>query len=59
MHFQICYPISKLLEKIVKIERKNVNNTHENVEKITQLSGSGTAIVGHQGIRASKMAFED
>ena len=28
------------------------------MEKITQFSGSGTAIIGHQGIRASKMAFD-
>ena len=31
----------------------------ENKEKITQFSGSRTAIIEHQGIRASKMAFED
>ena len=30
----------------------------ENIEKITQFLGSGTAIIGHQGFRASKMAFD-
>ena len=30
----------------------------ENIEKITQFSVSGTAIIGHQGFSASKMAFE-
>ena len=28
------------------------------MEKITQFLMSGTRIIGHQGIRASKMAFE-
>ena len=43
--------------------KKNWNNSllipPENIEKITQFSGSGTTIIGHQGIKASKMAFED
>ena len=29
-----------------------------NIEKIAQFSMSRTAIIGHQGIRASEMAFE-
>ena len=59
-HFQKGYPksISKSLEKFVKYERKFKIIPPENIEKITQFSGSGTAIIGHQGIRASKMAFE-
>ena len=42
----------------MKFERKIEIIPPENIEKITQFSGSGTAIIGHQGIRASKMAFE-
>ena len=30
----------------------------EKIEKITQFSGSGTTIIGHQAIRASKVAFD-
>ena len=30
----------------------------ENIEKITQFLGSGTAIIGHQDIKVSKMVFE-
>ena len=40
----------------MKFERKNRNNTPENIEKITQFSGSETKIIGHQDIRESKMA---
>ena len=50
--------ISKLSEKFVKFERKFEIIPPENIEKITQFSGSGTAIIGHQDIRASKMAIE-
>ena len=59
-HFQKGYlkSISKLLEKFVKIGRKIEIIPLENIEKITQISGSGTTIIGHQGIRACKMAFE-
>ena len=42
----------------MKFERKIEIIPPENIEKITQFSGSGTAIIGHQGIRVSKMAFE-
>ena len=42
----------------MKFERKIEKIPPENNEKITQFSGSGTAIIGHQGIMASKMAFE-
>ena len=49
---------SKLLEKIVKFEGKFEIIPPENIEEITQFSGSRTAVIGHQGIRASKMAFE-
>ena len=42
----------------MKFERKIEIIPPENIEKITQFSGSGTAVIGHQGIRASKMAFE-
>ena len=50
--------ISKLLEKFVKFERKIEIIPPKNIEKITQFAGSGTAIIGHQGIWASKMAFQ-
>ena len=54
-HFQKGYlkSISKVLEKFVKFERKIEIIPLENIEKITQFSGSGTTIIGHQGIRAS------
>ena len=42
----------------MKFERKIKIIPTENIEKITQVSGSGITIIGHQGIRASKMAFE-
>ena len=42
----------------MKFERKIEIIPPENIEKITQFSGSGTAIIGDQGIGASKMAFE-
>ena len=60
-HFQKGYlkSTSKLLEKIVKFERKMEIIPPENIEKITQFSGRETAIIGHQGIRASKRALEE
>ena len=42
----------------MKFERKIEIIPPENIEKITQFLGSGSAIIGHQGIRASKMTFE-
>ena len=42
----------------MKFERKIEIIPPENIKKITQFSGSGTAIIGHQRIGASKMAFE-
>ena len=59
-HFQkgCLKSISKSQEKFVKFERKIEIIPPENIEKITQFSGNGPAIIGHQGIRVSKMAFE-
>ena len=59
-YFQKGYlkSIPKLLEKFVKFESKIEIRPPENIEKITQFSGSRTAIIWHQGIRASKMALE-
>ena len=42
----------------MQFERKIKRIPPENIEKITQFYGSGTAIIGHQSIRASKMAIE-
>ena len=58
-HFQKGYlkSISQFLEKFVRFERKIEIIPPENIEKITQFSRNGTAIIGQQGIRASKMAF--
>ena len=59
-HFQKGYlkSILKLSEIFVKIERKIEIIHPENIKKITQISGSGTTIIRHQGFRASKMAFQ-
>ena len=59
-HFQKGYlkSISKLLEKFVKFERKNEIRPPQNIDQITQFSGSGKSIIWHQDITASKMAFE-
>ena len=42
----------------MKFEREMEIIPPENIEKITQFSGSGTTIIGHQGMRASNLAFE-
>ena len=42
----------------MKFERKIKIIPPENIKNVTQFFGSGTAIIRHQGIRSSKIAFE-
>ena len=50
----------KYERKIEIIPPENIEKIKHlaNIEKIKHISGIGTAIIEHQGIRASKMAFE-